>query len=392
MSTIVDSVSAFTQLIDHPVEHQKGPLKGYLFAVKDVFDVKGLRTQAGNPDYFEQAGVADLTAPAVSILQDAGAKLVGKTHTDELGGSLFGLNEHYGPPINSNSPDRVPGGSSSGSAAAVAANLIDFSLGGDTSGSVRAPASFCGIYGLRTTHGRIPITGVLPISDKLDTVGIFANSPDAISHVLAVYGIVQQRNFKRLRVIPSLLNHLNEELRNSFQSRLKKVESLFTSFAELNIDDDLLEKWRNVIVTIALYSIWQVHKDWVLASTPTLGELIRDRLNRGSSISYEDYQAALIDQENIKRYFNDNVRSDDVVVFPTLHDVAPVLSSSIEQLKLFSLNASRHTCLAALAGYPEISVPIKNIKDNCSLGLSLLAKAEADQDLVSLASKIGHLV
>src|ERR1700722_11658462 len=178
MLSIIDSVNAFTQLINAPTETREGSLKGYQFGVKDVFDVKGFRIQAGNPEYFDQANIADLTAPAVAILQDAGAKLVGKTHTDELGGSLFGLNAHYGPPINSNSPERVPGGSSSGSAAAVSANLVDFALGADTSGSVRAPASFCGIYGFRPTFGRIPTTGVLPISSHLDTVGIFAQHPD----------------------------------------------------------------------------------------------------------------------------------------------------------------------------------------------------------------------
>lgn len=145
MSKMIDSVNAFTQLIQETSETQNGPLARYQFAVKDVFDVKGFRIQAGNPDYFNQASVANMTAPSVSILQAAGAKLIGKTHTDELGGSLFGINSHYGTPINSNSPEHVPGGSSSGSAAAVSANLVNFALGGDTSGSVRAPASFCGV-------------------------------------------------------------------------------------------------------------------------------------------------------------------------------------------------------------------------------------------------------
>ncbi|HCC24217.1 MAG TPA: amidase, partial [Holosporales bacterium] len=193
MPPIIDSVNAFTQFIPPlSIEVKNNSLKGYRFAVKDVFDVKGFRTQAGNPDYFAQIAPSVKTAQAVTILQEAGAILVGKTHTDELGGSLFGLNEHYGPPINSYSPNCVPGGSSSGSAAAVAANLIDFALGADTSGSVRAPASFCGIYGLRPTFDRIPTTGVLPISPHLDTVGVFARHPDIIAQVLDVYGIKEQ--------------------------------------------------------------------------------------------------------------------------------------------------------------------------------------------------------
>ena len=387
MSTIIDSVHAFTQLIHTPTETQNGPLKGYQFAVKDVFDVKGFRIQAGNPEYFDQAKVADMTAPAITTLQDAGAELVGKTHTDELGGSLFGINEHYGSPINSNSPEYAPGGSSSGSAAAVSANLVDFALGADTSGSVRAPASFCGIYGFRPTFGRILTTGVLPISSHLDTVGIFARHPDVIAQVLDVYGMKEQSGFTRLRSIPSLVNTLQGALKNTFLEKLNNIKKLTSSMTDLVIDEESLIQWSTVIRTIAMYDLWQVHKEWILKSKPTFGELIKDRLKIASALQHEDYKLALKKQKAIREFMDDNLEPGDIVVFPTVHDIPPLLSSSVAHLKDFALKASRHTCIAALTGFPEITIPLRNIKRNCSLGMSFLGRAGKDFSLTSFASK-----
>ena len=151
-----------------------GPLAGLTCAIKDLFDIAGYVTGGGNPDWHASHEAARRTAPVVQKLLDAGATIVGKTHTDELSRGIFGENAHYGTPINPKAPGRVPGGSSSGSAAAVAGQLVDFALGTDTGGSVRVPASFCGIYGLRPSHGRLPFEGVLPQAPSFDTIGWFA--------------------------------------------------------------------------------------------------------------------------------------------------------------------------------------------------------------------------
>jgi len=393
----MDSVNAFTQLINPPMEEQNGLLKGYQFAVKDVFDVKGFRIQAGNPEYFGQASIADITAPAVAILQDAGATLIGKTHTDELGGSLFGLNEHYGSPINSHSPERVPGGSSSGSAAAVAAKLVDFALGADTSGSVRAPASFCGIYGFRPTFGKIPPTGVLPISSHLDTVGIFARHPDVIAQVLEVYGMKDKRHkdqstFTRLRLIPSLVDHLEGDLHRSFLKKVNLLNQLIPSMTELIIDEDTLTEWRTVIRTIAMYGLWQVHKEWILKKTPTFGELIKERVNLARSVSFDDYKRALIKQKAMREVMEKALEPDDIAVFPTVHDIAPLLSSPTAFLKDFALKAACHTCPAALSGFPEITLPLRNIQNNGALGMSLLGRPGQDYALATFASDAHSLL
>ena len=159
---ITDDLNAFANLSVHVPGAAGGPLSGMAFAAKDIFDVAGHVTGGGNPDWQRTHGPAVRTAPAVQALLDAGATLVGKTHTDELTRGILGRNPHYGTPVNPAAPGRVPGGSSSGSASAVAGGVVDFALGSDTGGSVRMPSSFCGLYGLRPTHGRISLDGVLP--------------------------------------------------------------------------------------------------------------------------------------------------------------------------------------------------------------------------------------
>ncbi len=152
----------------------RGPLSGLTFAVKDFIDVAGCRTGGGNPDWLAGHPVAARSAAVVETLLGAGARLVGKTNMDELAFSLEGANAHYGTPVNPVCPDRLPGGSSSGSAVAVAAGLVDFALGTDTGGSVRVPASFTGIFGFRPTHGRVSTVGVAPFSPSYDTIGWLA--------------------------------------------------------------------------------------------------------------------------------------------------------------------------------------------------------------------------
>ena len=161
----------------------EGDLAGLRFAAKDIFDIAGHVCGCGNPDWKATHETAESTAWAVQVLVDAGATLVGKTHTEELTRGLFGVNAHYGTPVNPRAPGRVPGGSSSGSAAAVAGSQVDFALGSDTGGSVRVPASFCGLFGLRPTHGRIPLHGMLPSAPDYDTVGWFARDIDVFARV-----------------------------------------------------------------------------------------------------------------------------------------------------------------------------------------------------------------
>src|SRR5213080_3251576 len=164
----------------------RGPLTGLTFAAKDLFDVAGHPTGGGNPDWARQNPVPARHAWAVQRLLDAGATLIGKTITDEVSLGIVGEDAFYGTPVNPRAPGRVPGGSSSGSAAAVAAGICDTALGTDTGGSVRVPASFCGLYGIRPTHGRLDLTGMMSQAPSSDTAGWFARDAATFAKVASV--------------------------------------------------------------------------------------------------------------------------------------------------------------------------------------------------------------
>src|SRR5438477_11431875 len=182
-----DDIGAFVSGQRFRIEGRAGgPLSGLTFAAKDLFDVAGHPTGGGNPDWARTNPVPERHAWAVQRLLDAGADLIGKTITDEVSLGILGENPFYGTPTNPRAPGHVPGGSSSGSAAAVAGGLCDAALGTDTGGSVRVPASFCGLYGIRPTHGRIDVAGMMAQAPTSDTTGWFARDAATFDKVSAV--------------------------------------------------------------------------------------------------------------------------------------------------------------------------------------------------------------
>jgi len=197
---ITDSVGAWVphgRFVIEPTA--SGALSGLRFAAKDVFDVAGHPTGAGNPTWLATHPMPTAHSPVVAQLLAAGATLVGKVLTDELAYSLHGDNVHHGTPINSAAPDCVPGGSSSGSAAAVAAHLVDFALGTDTGGSTRVPASYTGLWGLRTTHGLVRAQGVVPLHPSFDTVTWLAHDSATFERVGAE--LLPANQFEPTRVL-----------------------------------------------------------------------------------------------------------------------------------------------------------------------------------------------
>src|SRR3954465_14435271 len=206
---IDDTLNAF---VDHGrVEIQTtldGPLAGRSFALKDVYDLADVPTAAGSPEWRATHPVPTQSSPLAERLLAAGARLVGKSHTDELAWSLNGENAHYGTPINPAAHGRIPGGSSSGSAAETAGALVDFAIGSDTGGSVRLPASYCGVYGIRTTHGRIPLDGAVPLAPSYDTAGWFARTPEIMAEVGKVLldGARAPRTVKKVLVARDLFD------------------------------------------------------------------------------------------------------------------------------------------------------------------------------------------
>jgi amidase len=269
-------------------------LSDLTFAAKDVFDIAGFQTGAGNPDWLRTHSPAKVTASAVQRLLDAGAALAGKTHTDELTYSLNGENYHYGTPVNPNAPGRIPGGSSSGSASAVAGGLVDFALGTDTGGSVRLPASNCGIYGFRPSHGLVANDHVVPLAPSFDTVGWFARDAKLLERVGKV--LLAPRDyepfFQRFLLATDAMDLVFTPARRALDEALGVIREALGPIETLSLYGGSAEKWMNTFRFIQGAEVWQSHGEWISANNPSFGPEIHERFRWAASIAPEQARSA----------------------------------------------------------------------------------------------------
>jgi amidase len=249
-----------------------GPLHGLSFAVKDVFDIAGERTGNGNPVWLETHEPAARTASSVERLLAAGAHMAGKTHTDEMAYSLNGENVHYGTPVNPNAPGRIPGGSSSGSAAAVAGGLVDFALGTDCGGSVRLPASFCGIYGIRTTHGLVSADGIVDLAKSFDTVGWFARDPKIMRRIGEVL-LPRASGFapKRLLIAQDAFAFAGPEVAAALAAAVANVKAAFSQHRDVQIYGGDTVTGPRVFRILQGDEIRRRHSAWIDKHNPRFG-------------------------------------------------------------------------------------------------------------------------
>ena len=384
---ITDSCNAFVPGEIITVSPNKnGRLSLLTFAVKEVYDVKGFVTGAGNPTWKSSHPVAQKTAPAVEILLNEGATMIGKTVSDEMAFSLDGENFHYGTPLNSKCPARIPGGSSSGSAAAVAGGMVDFALGTDTAGSMRIPASYCGVYSIRATHGAIPLAGVHPMAVSFDAAGWFARTPEMLARVGSVMlGIeIPAFNASKLIIARDLFNTADPVLAEKYDAFTRSLSRLNIEIAETELGKPDFAAWIETLRTIQWWELNQAHGEWIFQHLDTFGAEIRGRLEKISSVTRSEMEEKRHIREQLVRQVESMLPPDAIMVFPTAPDIAPLKGRSIEEASAGRLNAMRHTCVAALAGLPQVSLPLLE-KDGCPLGISLMAARGQDGQLLAAA-------
>ncbi|WP_375460282.1 amidase [uncultured Enterovirga sp.] len=392
MSALQDSVGAFVPhgLVERQ-DRTDGPLAGLTFGLKDFFDLAGTPTGAGSPEWLATHPVPDSTAPAIEPLFAAGARLVGKTQTDEMAWSLNGENAHYGTPRNVAAPGRIPGGSSSGSAAATAAGLVDFAIGSDTGGSVRLPASYCGLYGIRTTHGRIPLDGAVPLAPSYDTMGWFARDPETFRRVgrvlLALPGSDAVPG--RLLVARDLFRRAGPEVEAALSASLSRAKAVFATVEEVTVAGDDLPAWRNAFRLIQSDEAWAAHGAWVEAAKPEFGPGIRERFAAAARLDPAEVAEARRLRETIRTRMRDLV-AGAILVLPTAPGIAPLLATPEPELDLFRAKALEILCPAGHAGLPQISIPAGTI-EGCPVGISLAASPGSDQILLDIAVALGRL-
>jgi len=366
-----------------------GPLGGLTFATKDNFDIKGHITGAGNPDWLRSHEPATSTAPAVQMLLDAGATLVGKTIMDELAFSLNGENIHYGTPVNPAAPDRIPGGSSSGSASATAGRLVDFALGTDTSGSVRVPASYCGLFGIRATHGAISTEGVVPLAPSFDTVGWFAREADLLYRVGKVLlpKPSVSKSPARLLIADDAFALADSPIQVVLQAEIKKLAELTQSVLHIRLSETSLEIWTKIEVTCKTYEVWQAHGEWISAAKPKFAAEIEKRFLRASTVTAAQKEEAAIRRSTIRSRLLELLRDDTVLCLPTTPGIAPLRNAppvATDKTRNRTLTLS---CIAGLVGAPQITLPVAQ-HDGCPVGLSLMAAPGSDMNLLYFAPRL----
>ncbi|XP_031500209.1 amidase 1 [Nymphaea colorata] len=389
------------------------PLAGLTFAVKDIFEIEGRVTGFGNPDWARTHEASSCTSPVVLALIQAGATCVGKTVMDEFAYSINGENKHYGTPTNPSAPMRVPGGSSSGSGVAVAAKLVDFSLGTDTGGSVRVPAAFCGIFGFRPSHSTVSSTNVIPMAQSFDTVGWFARNPSILSQVGQV--LLQQSGADRLPhhilIADDCFKFLSVPCDEVVHSVIQVAETFgcqidhknLADYINVNVpslqvfmekdcqeEEHLISTLHAVSTAMRLlqrYEFRNNHGEWFRSVKPDIGPGILERVQEALAVSEENIKYSVAARSEIHSAISDLLKDDSILVMPTVPGPPPKLQTKGIMLDDFRAKAFSLLAISGMSGCCQVTMPLGTY-DGCSVGVSFLASPGSDQFLLNTVQKM----
>jgi len=363
-----------------------GPLSGLSFAAKDLFDVAGVPTGGGNHDWPTGRPIPTRHSWAVQTLLDAGATLIGKTITDEVSLGILGENAFDGTPRNARAPGRVPGGSSSGSAAAVAAGLCDTALGTDTGGSVRVPASFCGLYGIRPTHGRIDTTGMLPQAPTSDTTGWFARDAETFAKVSAVMlgEEIPHALPTSLVIAVDAFGFADPAVAQALHPMATRLAAVIGHCREDIMAPQGLSVWARAQRSLQPVEAWNTFKPWLDARNPRFAFSVARQLVMGSMIPEADRVWASLMRQEARGRMAHLLPEGTILCLPTTPFPAPPVG---QPLSVLDPLRDRITCLCAqggLAGHPQVNIPGATV-DGLPVGLSIVGARGSDASLVAMA-------
>jgi amidase len=378
-----------------------GPLDGLGFAVKDTIDVVGFKTGCGNPTWRDSHPAAVVHAVCVEQLLRAGARCVGKTISDELAFSLLGENHFYGTPFNAHAPDRVPGGSSSGSASAVACGLVDFALGTDTGGSTRVPASNCGIWGFRPSHDFVSVAGVNPLAPSFDTVGVLARSADVLAKVglvLLADAPVSASKPATIYLIRDAFALADADVQGALLEPMRRLREIFggpvreSSLQELVADDagHSFATWADTFCVIQWAEIKSCLGAWIANTKPEFGPEIAASFQLMNQLDHRRVAEAMQRREQYFRSLHEFLGADDLLCIPTTPALAPRKGDPPRRSSSGSGYYPRTLSLTSVAGMgrlPQVSLPIADA-DGVPVGLSLLARHGQDSFLLKVAKNV----
>lgn len=383
--------------------YRSGPLDGLRFAVKDIIDVKNHVTSCGNPHWAKTHPPAASNAVCVDQLLSAGARCIGKTVTDELAFSLHGENHFYGTPLNPRAPARVPGGSSSGSASAVACGLADFALGTDTGGSVRVPAGNCGLFGIRPSHGIVSVAGVMPFAPSFDTVGVLAASIDMLvrtASVLLSCGGPERESITAIHLLTDTLAIADAEVKAAIEAAFQRLCDVFPGRMHRTpmqaIDGESSERgldgWYETYCTVQWAEIWSSLGAWIDAVKPELGPRTGTSFQLTRDLDRSTIGEAIRRRERYFHCLQEFLGPLDLLLMPTSPTPAPPKGSAPADRSERSGTAYyprtiSTTAVAGIGRLPQVSIPAIEIQ-GFPLGLSLLAAHGRDAFLLQAARTI----
>ncbi len=366
-----------------------GPLAGHTVAVKDLFEVEGFAVGVGVPAYLAEQAPAGGTAASVQQLLDAGARVTGIAQTDEFAYSVAGRNVHYGTPPNGAVPGAIPGGSSSGPASAVATGQVTIGLGTDTGGSIRVPASYQGLWGLRTTHGSVSRSGLRPLAPSFDTVGWLTR--DSVTLAAAASASLdlaaQSPVAARYAIDPRLLALAAPAVREAFELLIAALDLDDLATVDLGEPDELFEAFR---MTQAVEA-WSSNGAWVDAHPGTLGDDIAARFAFAKSITEQQGldAAAHLDATRARL---DAVLGDRVLLLPAAGSIAPSTTASAAEIEATRAATLRLTAVAGITGRPGLSAPLITVPGpttrTAPVGVGLVGPRYSDLGLIALAEEL----
>lgn len=381
----------------------EGPLAGLTVAVKDLFAIKGYRIGAGNPTYLHDARAETNTAPAVADLLRGGASLRGIARTDEFAYSIAGDNVHYGTPPNGALPGALPGGSSSGPASAVATGQADVGLATDTAGSIRVPASYQGLWGLRTTHGLVPRQGLLPLAQSFDTVGWLTRDGETLQRVAdwclsydgsesteSVYGESGSDLPWRFFVPDEVMDAVEPETRAAFDGLLARLAASDDPPRFLRVPIGPLDEYFEPFRTVQGAEAWRNNREWLREHPGAVGPAVAERFRVASEIT----AAAEASARSALTALHERVQAlvrDNVLMMPTVPGPAPMRTSAGARVDAVRQATLRMTTPAAIGGLPAVSVPLLTVASQLGaapVGVCIVSRPGTDIALVRLARRL----
>jgi Asp-tRNA(Asn)/Glu-tRNA(Gln) amidotransferase A subunit family amidase len=385
----------------------EGPLTGLAVAVKDLFAIKGYRIGAGNPTFLDDARAETTTAPAVGDLLRGGASLRGIARTDEFAYSIAGNNAHYGTPPNGALPGALPGGSSSGPASAVATGQAEIGLATDTAGSIRVPASYQGLWGLRTTHGLVPRQGLLPLAQSFDTVGWITRDGATLQRVVDwclsyessdstenVYGASGADLPWRFLIPQEVLAAAEPQTQAAFDALLVRLAASDDPppFARVAVGD--LDDYYEPFRTVQGAEAWRNNGEWIQEHPDAVAPAVAERFRVAAGVTAEAEASARRALEPLSDHLHALV-GNAVLILPTVPGPAPMRTHGGDRVDAVRQATLRMTSPAAVAGLPAVSVPLLTVPSQLGpapIGVCLVARAGTDIALVRLARRLARLV